>query len=99
MEELGDPRLIARSIIDANEAAAENGPREYREPEARYGYEEPEERYESYGGPDVHVTRVSSWKIALVVAAVIVVLLIVLSSVFTLALVILRSPGFWVFVI
>lgn len=100
MEELGDPRLIARTIIDADEAAEGGGPREYREPESRYSYGEPEpEPYGRYEDAGFHVTRVPSWKVALVVAAVIVVLLIVLSTVFSLALTILRSPVFWVVVL
>ncbi len=100
MEELGDPRLIARTIIDADGAAEGNGPRDYREPESRYSYGETErEPYRQYEDTGIHVTQVSSWKIALIVVAVVVVLLIVLSTVFSLALVILRSPVFWVLVI
>lgn len=95
LEELGDPRLIARSIIDA-EAAAEERHGIYRGEGSLYEDaqgEDPGYRQEGTGG---RVMFFSGWRATLAVILVIVVLLGILSLLFSAAFAILRSPVFWV---
>ena len=143
MEELGDPRLIARTIVDAQVASEEKAGyfREESDPSAKYNYreaaEEPErqveveyreEAGESYSYRDesgdgygyrndagsrepyreetetmwerIHFPRVlSGWKATAAIAAVIILLIAIISVVFHLAFRILFSPVFWVLLI
>lgn len=96
LTELGSPRLIARTIIDSEEAV-EGQQREtytYREaPENRYAYESDSvsEGEESFFG-----TLWMRYKSTVILIAVIVLVLVVLSGLFSIALRILVSPAFWV---
>lgn len=130
MEELGDPRLIARTIVDAA-VAEEESQGYYRtesDPSSRYNYREAaeeQERRTEYGSGTAEYREsaaeyrddsgnryayreetgsgrrfmLSGWKATLAIAAVIVLLVGVISAVFHLAFRILFSPVFWVLLI
>lgn len=94
--ELGDPRLIARTIFDSQEAAAGNYGEE------RYTFNESsEDRRERFAeeASDLAGSANSLWlrvKPTLIIAGVAIVGLTVLSALFSVALKILLSPAFWV---
>ena len=101
IEEIGSPRLIARTIIDSSEAAGEEG--------GYYGYGESsykssygsERGYADDGGPKIHYIDFSKWYwkllAALVAFAVLFLVVAVLSGVLTvvgsLMVLVLRFAG------
>lgn len=87
LDGLGDPRLIARTIIETQSA---DGSREdYRE-----SYQEADSG-ERYCEERRHV-HTESWKISLIVILVLVVIILIVGSIFGLAVRILLSPVFWI---
>lgn len=120
LAELGDPRLIARTIVDAAAAGEErrgysysdgnNAEYAYREaaqeaPEydsasayQTYAYDDTQQDYEHDLKEDVRgkVITLSGLKASLIIGAVIVVILVLLSFVFSVTLRILSSPVFWI---
>ena len=120
LTELGDPRLIARTIVDAAVAGEErrgyaysdsnNAEYAYREaaeeaPEydsasayQAYAYDDRQQEYEHYPHEDIRgkVITLSGLKASLIIGAVIVVILALLSVVFSVTLKILSSPVFWI---
>lgn len=100
LEELGDPRLIARTIMDSQDAAEGHyGQHVYEE--AGNVYEETERTYEESDSVRESGVVGRLWMLwsriwpKLLVAAVIIGVLVVLGSVFTIALTLLMSPVFW----
>ena len=73
LEELGDPRLIARTIIDTS--AAEDGA--YR----RTSYTEEAPQYENEEKTTGHVYRMPGWLLLLIFAVAIILVLFVVGSV------------------
>ena len=145
MAELGDPRLIARTIIDAQTAEEEShgyyreertgtgsgagygyyreeqsgpGYEYYREertgPAPDYGYDNAQNTREDTGrnaggffrrffGPRDEMERSSrgpliltGWKGTLAIALIVIVVLVIFSTLFTVAVRILLSPVFWI---
>lgn len=96
LEELGDPRLIARTIFDSQEAAHGNYGGE------RYTYTEPEKERYGFGGEGSGEDRMdlsALWvklKPTLIIAAVIIAVLVLISTLFSMALHVLMSPLFWI---
>lgn len=90
LDELGDPRLIARTIVETqgvsySENVYEDGSRE-REPRKVYSGER-------------RTFSMDSWKILLIVLLVILVVCLVIGSVFGLLFRILLSPVFWIILV
>jgi len=120
LSELGDPRLIARTIVDAavaeeerhGYAYADGNNAEYAYREAAedaaeydssagyqaYAYDDRQQEYGRYDKEDIksRVITLSGFKASLIIGAVIVVILLLLSFVFSVTLRILTSPVFWI---
>ena len=87
LDELGDPRLIARTIVETQGAS-------YSENVNEDGSREKEQR-QVYSG-ERRTFSMDSWKILLIVVMVILVVCMVIGSVFGLLFRILLSPVFWI---
>lgn len=118
LAELGDPRLIARTIVDAavaeeerrgyaysdgNNAAyayreAAEDAQEYDPGYQAYAYDDRQQEYDRYQTENVRgrVFELSGWKASLIIGGIIVVILFLLSLVFSVTLRILASPVFWI---
>ncbi|MDD6213378.1 MAG: DUF1700 domain-containing protein [Clostridiales bacterium] len=95
LAELGDPRLIARTIADSqNSGSSSYGYEDSRSFGSRYTYEEPSEENHR-GSYSFHVRKFSGIVPTLIIAAIIVLILFLLSTVFAVALKLLLSPVFW----
>ena len=84
MEELGDPRLIARTILDTTPGAGEGAYEEYRSFGGSYSGEnrrqaEPEQSADYGGGGSFHVYDLNKWywKLLGVVMVILIVMVLV----------------------
>ncbi len=94
MEELGDPRLIAKTIIDTERPSGDGGTRtRYQEPRQHAGSRQPgaQKKGRAHG-----VGPFRSWRTFLIVAAVVVLVLLFFMRMFTMVFTLLTSPIFWV---
>ena len=91
MDELGDPRLIARTIIETQGSAGSGS-----SSASDYSYSQQAER-SSYRS-EKKVRRIQPWKIYLILILIIVVIFVIIGTVFSLAFRILLSPVFWALV-
>ena len=92
LEELGDPRLIARTIISAAGAAGGRGFEEAGRTNGR-----PEQK--AYRGQNGRSSHGSSWKWILILLVVMLLVLSLVTRVIFLVLRLLLSPIFWVFIV
>ena len=91
LEELGDPRLIAHTIIDSQDAAEGNYGREHF-PEVDYSYSEGSETSEPEEAGRGLWARIRP---VVIIGGILVIALLVLSTIFTVLAVVLSSPIFW----
>ena len=92
MDDLGDPRLIARTIIET-QGGSGAGAGSGSSSASGYSYSQQAER-SSYRS-EKKVRRIQSWKVYLILILIIVVIFVIIGTVFSLAFRILLSPVFW----
>ena len=95
MDDLGDPRLIARTIIET-QGGSGTGAGSGSSSASGYSYSQHAER-SSYRS-EKKVRRIQSWKVYLILILIIVVIFVIIGTVFSLAFRILLSPVFWALV-
>lgn len=81
LEGLGDPRLIARSIVAAENVRTGNG-------NAQQAYADREESEERQGGPRhfLHVSNLPAWALPVLAGGILLLFLVVLGLIFRLVL-------------
>ena len=95
MDDLGDPRLIARTIIETqggSGAGAGSGS------SSAFGYSYSQQAERSSYRSETKVRRIQPWKVYLILILIIVVIFVIIGTVFSLAFRILLSPVFWALV-
>ena len=95
MDDLGDPRLIARTIIETqggSGAGAGSGS------SSAFGYSYSQQAERSSYRSEKKVRRIQPWKVYLILILIIVVIFVIIGTVFSLAFRILLSPVFWALV-
>lgn len=93
LEELGDPRLIARTILSAAGAAGERGFEESGRETGRRG------RNSYQGNQNGRSSHGSAWKWILLLLVVMLLILSFVTRVIFLVVRLLLSPIFWVFIV
>lgn len=93
MDDLGDPRLIARTIIETQGRTGAGSGSSFAS-DSSYSQQAERSSYRS----EKKVRRIQPWKVYLILILVIVVIFIIIGAVFSLAFRILLSPVFWALV-
>lgn len=92
LEELGDPRLIARTIIETQGNGSTGG-------RSSSGASQYRQREETQTRREKKVYRLQPWKAYLILILILVVVFVLIGTVFSLAFRILLSPVFWALVL